>query len=162
MSLYDIAYVTWPVLLALLVAVPGVLLFANRRAWKNGYDEGYLEGCKDIEDLWESEARAGRSDSWWDPPPIDVAERLKPYVSRVDPPNANYETARPTGYTCAHCGGIQLGYTAVGESKLCHPDRGRVDGGLPLDCYRLVTVHDHAMPCVNCQTKNAAVDAGNY
>lgn len=57
--------------------------------------------------------------------------------------------------TCAHCRRVQVGRagitirnpeTGVGlaEMALCHPDYG-------LDCYRLVTVHGHAMPCPSCR-----------
>ncbi len=44
---------------------------------------------------------------------------------------------------CAHCLSPQLGYAAVGDAMLCHPDEG-------LDCYVAVTVKGHAMPCDDC------------
>lgn len=34
------------------------------------------------------------------------------------------------------------GYGAVNGSPLCHPNSG-------LDCYRLVTVYHHQMPCTH-------------
>lgn len=45
--------------------------------------------------------------------------------------------------TCKHCGGRQRGYATVGDAKVCHPDDG-------MDCYRLVTVYGHQMPCETC------------
>jgi hypothetical protein len=44
---------------------------------------------------------------------------------------------------CAHCGGPLRGYAALGDTKLCHPDDG-------LDCYRLVTLYRHPVPCGPC------------
>lgn len=45
-------------------------------------------------------------------------------------------------YTCGHCGLQLLGYgTAETGEKLCHPDQPA------MDCYRLVTVYQHDMPC---------------
>lgn len=41
---------------------------------------------------------------------------------------------------CAHCTRPMRGYATVGGDYLCHPDVG-------LDCYRLVTIYDHPMPC---------------
>ena len=51
-------------------------------------------------------------------------------------------------FTCAHCGhsgvgAYEAGYATVGGLHLCHPN-----GNLP-DCYHLVTVWHHPMPC-NC------------
>lgn len=45
-----------------------------------------------------------------------------------------------TGDVCAHCHGPQIGSAYVDRQPLCHPDYG-------LDCYRLVTLYRHAMPC---------------
>lgn len=46
--------------------------------------------------------------------------------------------------TCAHC--LQptkgRGYGSVNSKPLCHPDAG-------LDCYHLVTVYRHTMPCAH-------------
>jgi dCTP deaminase len=44
---------------------------------------------------------------------------------------------------CAHCGREIRGLAAVNDNYLCHPDDG-------MDCYRLVTVYNHAMPCTSC------------
>lgn len=41
---------------------------------------------------------------------------------------------------CGHCGEPMRGYAAINDTPLCHPDEG-------LDCYRLVTVFGHPMPC---------------
>ena len=50
-----------------------------------------------------------------------------------------YETPR----ICAHCREPMQGYATIGGRWLCHPDAG-------LDCYRLVTVYGHPMPCFQC------------
>lgn len=42
--------------------------------------------------------------------------------------------------TCSHCGLLALGYSTVDGDVLCHPDTG-------MDCYKLVTVYHHVMPC---------------
>jgi hypothetical protein len=42
--------------------------------------------------------------------------------------------------TCGHCGGPLRGYGNVHGVKVCHPDDG-------LDCYALVTLAGHDMPC---------------
>lgn len=47
---------------------------------------------------------------------------------------------------CAHCVRPQRGYAAVNSHPLCHPDEG-------LDCYRLVTIYGHEMPCRTCQNR---------
>lgn len=57
---------------------------------------------------------------------------------------------RFTGGRCAHCRGPQIGYAAKGEDLLCHPDYG-------LDCYRLVTVYGHGMPC-DCRGESSNPD----
>jgi hypothetical protein len=49
----------------------------------------------------------------------------------------------PGAPACAHCGGPQRGYAAINDAPLRHPD-------VDLDCYRLVTVHGHSMPCGPC------------
>lgn len=49
-------------------------------------------------------------------------------------------SARLKGRTCAHCLHDMRGFASVGDDYLCHPDVG-------LDCYRLVTVHGHELPC---------------
>lgn len=52
---------------------------------------------------------------------------------------------------CAHCGAddvgtFEAGFAGVGDDYLCHPNApGRSD------CYRLVTVYKHPMPCVPCR-----------
>lgn len=46
----------------------------------------------------------------------------------------------PKAEICAHCGREVSGYAAVNGQQLCHPDYG-------LDCYRLVTIYKHPMPC---------------
>ena|SRR5688500_5123412 len=45
--------------------------------------------------------------------------------------------------TCEHCGGRRVGYGVVAGKKVCHPDIG-------MDCYHLVTVYGHEMPCKTC------------
>lgn len=45
---------------------------------------------------------------------------------------------------CAHCGHHLRGSAFAGDAPLCHPDRGQ-------DCYRLVTVYQHPMPCESCR-----------
>lgn len=52
---------------------------------------------------------------------------------------------------CAHCGQPAQGYATAGPHRLCRPDTG-------IDCYRLVTVRGHLMPCRRC-TMSAALDA---
>lgn len=42
---------------------------------------------------------------------------------------------------CGHCGMPIVGYASVDGRHLCHPDSG-------MDCYRLVSVYHHDMPCV--------------
>ena len=44
---------------------------------------------------------------------------------------------------CGHCREEMRGFASAGDTWLCHPDEG-------LDCYRLVTVYKHAMPCFPC------------
>ena len=44
---------------------------------------------------------------------------------------------------CAHCGGRQRGFAGMGANLLCHPDFG-------MDCYQMVTVYHHPMPCESC------------
>jgi hypothetical protein len=48
---------------------------------------------------------------------------------------------------CGHCHKAQRGFASVtvdGDSvPLCHPDDGP-------DCYHLVTVYHHPMPCPDC------------
>ena len=44
---------------------------------------------------------------------------------------------------CGHCGFERLGLASVNDQYLCHPDYG-------MNCYRLVTVYDHPMPCECC------------
>lgn len=48
--------------------------------------------------------------------------------------------------TCAHCLKTIHGPSSgsVGDGSVCHPDNG-------MDCYRLVTVYQHPMPCPTCQ-----------
>lgn len=50
------------------------------------------------------------------------------------------ETMMGATVDCAHCLGPQVGSASVAGQSLCHPDGG-------LDCYRLVTVYHHDMPC---------------
>lgn len=56
--------------------------------------------------------------------------------------------------TCAHCLGPQGGSAQVNDSPLCHPADG-------LDCYRLVTVYGHAMPCTECVLARQSDDAAD-
>jgi hypothetical protein len=56
-------------------------------------------------------------------------------ISQATPPVA----ALPDR-ACAHCGGPQRGYGRAEGKPLCHPDDG-------LDCYNLVTMSGHDMPC---------------
>lgn len=43
---------------------------------------------------------------------------------------------------CAHCSEPMRGRASFNGLPLCHPDKG-------VDCYHLVTVYGHAMPCSN-------------
>jgi hypothetical protein len=52
-------------------------------------------------------------------------------------------SAATQGQECAHCRRSLDGLAAVNGSALCHPDAG-------MDCYRLVTVYAHPMPCSSC------------
>lgn len=52
---------------------------------------------------------------------------------------------------CAHCGGTARGYAKVGDRRLCHPNEG-------VDCYHLVTVYKHEMPCVPCTISRERID----
>jgi len=45
--------------------------------------------------------------------------------------------------TCGHCRGFLRGYAGIDSQRVCHPDVG-------LDCYRLVTVYRHPLPCPAC------------
>jgi len=45
--------------------------------------------------------------------------------------------------TCGHCRQPMRGYASHNNIWLCHPDEG-------LDCYRLVTVFAHPVPCFQC------------
>jgi len=51
---------------------------------------------------------------------------------------------------CHHCGRRDVGshaagWASVNSFKVCHPN----DGDRP-DCYSLVTLHHHEMPCLEC------------
>jgi len=48
------------------------------------------------------------------------------------------------GRQCAHCRLEVRGYASIDDKLLCHPDVG-------IDCYRLVTVYGHPMPCIHCR-----------
>ena len=50
--------------------------------------------------------------------------------------------------TCGHCCGPMLGYAKAEGKHLCHPDEG-------MDCYHLVTVYRHLMPCPECSADRA-------
>lgn len=51
---------------------------------------------------------------------------------------------------CRHCGTKARGYADVG-GPVCHPDAG-------MDCYRLVTVYGHPMPCTPCSDARMLLD----
>lgn len=56
-----------------------------------------------------------------------------------------------TAEQCGHCGAMDVGTWAAGRSSigpiaLCHPRVDTPAGARP-DCYRLVTVYGHEMPC---------------
>lgn len=53
------------------------------------------------------------------------------------------EQERRPGGVCFHCGRPPRGHALFGARRLCHPDGG-------MDCYRLVTVYRHPMPCIAC------------
>lgn len=77
--------------------------------------------------------------------PLDKA-KLAP---RVHVPPAKNET-------CGHCGRTDVGSyaagsSAVGNQRLCHPN----EAGRP-DCYRLVTVYKHPVPCDCARPKEPA------
>jgi hypothetical protein len=60
-------------------------------------------------------------------------------------------------FECAHCGAtdvgsFEAGYAGVDDQHLCHPDAED-----RLNCYELVTVFRHAMPCLFCRE---AIEAG--
>lgn len=46
-------------------------------------------------------------------------------------------------HICGHCEGPMRGYAFAFNLPLCHPDAGP-------DCYHLVTVYRHPMPCASC------------
>lgn len=52
---------------------------------------------------------------------------------------------------CSHCLGTMRGCASLNDDMLCHPDDG-------LDCYRLVTIYKHAMPCETCRPVREAAD----
>jgi hypothetical protein len=45
-------------------------------------------------------------------------------------------------FLCAHCGQALVGYATLDAVKLCSPAYG-------LDCFWLVTVYAHSMPCAH-------------
>ncbi len=51
--------------------------------------------------------------------------------------------------TCGHCLGAVVGAAFVDQDVLCHTDEG-------MDCYRLVTVYRHPMPCRGCWRRRLA------
>jgi hypothetical protein len=52
---------------------------------------------------------------------------------------------------CGHCGLPIVGYGyALGEA-LCHPDQALLGHSGRADCYHLVTVYRHPMPCQKCK-----------
>lgn len=58
---------------------------------------------------------------------------------------------------CAHCRGQRYGHATAynglgGRVKLCHPDEG-------MDCYRLVTIYRHSLPCLQCSDARLLTDA---
>lgn len=68
---------------------------------------------------------------------------------------------------CAHCGALDIGSFAAGyasvpgtnentQALLCHPNIP----GRP-DCYRLVTMFNHEMPCHACQRLTKAHQQAN-
>lgn len=56
---------------------------------------------------------------------------------------------------CAHCQQPARGYATVGPDRLCRPDLSQ----MAMECYRLVTVYGHLMPCGDC-ISGAAVRYG--
>lgn len=71
------------------------------------------------------------------------------HVRWSDARRRHLEERTGTGQLCAHCQRVQAGYGMVTvkdasgtirDQPLCHPDQG-------LDCYRLVTIYRHPMPC---------------
>jgi hypothetical protein len=62
------------------------------------------------------------------------------FLRRGDDLSRFADAAQPR---CGHCGGPLRGYAAVNDAAVCHPDEG-------LDCYRLVTVYGHPVPCGPC------------
>ncbi len=49
---------------------------------------------------------------------------------------------------CAHCQQSAQGYATVGGDRVCHVDN-------MMDCYRLVTLYRHPLPCPDCITSIA-------
>lgn len=48
---------------------------------------------------------------------------------------------------CGHCGEDQVGRATYNMTPLCHPnDESK------MDCYKLVSLDHHEMPCYPCQT----------
>lgn len=45
---------------------------------------------------------------------------------------------------CSHCLRPMAGFASLNDDPLCHPDEG-------IDCYHLVTVYKHEMPCTSCR-----------
>lgn len=68
---------------------------------------------------------------------------------RADGLDAGVRMSRDEAAPCGHCCEPLRGYASAyragsGQSvPLCHPDDG-------MDCYRLVTVYRHPMPCRSC------------
>ena len=53
--------------------------------------------------------------------------------------------------TCGHCRREPLGFAEIRDQRVCHPDYG-------IDCYRLVLVYGHPMPCQACCDARALLD----
>ncbi len=56
---------------------------------------------------------------------------------------------------CGHCRQRAIGHASVGKVRVCHPDSG-------MDCYRLVTVYRHWMPCRPCSEANLLLRAEDF
>jgi hypothetical protein len=75
-------------------------------------------------------------------------------MSRQDPSAASMPVS------CGHCGNPMRGYATAYRAgsalpvPLCHPDDG-------MDCYHLVTVYQHPMPCEDCAAQVAATAHGS-
>lgn len=58
----------------------------------------------------------------------------------------------PESRICGHCQRPMRGMASAGSTWLCHPDDG-------MDCYRLVTLYGHRVPCERLDADRAYFEA---